>query len=187
MRLLLAQAGPSLFISRYWCSGSRAVALWMWCRWSIPLSIYIQVFRGGYWRCGFAGSEQIGEGEDTKLIKMAEETKKGGWTAGISWGSHMMFFSSIQDPLVSQAVLEQYRSRSAYKLIELDDKYHFLKKGSIVVSVISCYSYAYLMMYTFTMVCAWSVYRLTVEQDLVRELIVCKFEMIHSLNFLSNV
>ena len=41
--------------------------------------------------------------------------------------------SSHKDPLVSQAALEQYRSRSAYKLIELDDKYHFLTKGSVVV------------------------------------------------------
>lgn len=41
----------------------------------------------------------------------------------------------MQDPLVKQATLEQYRSRSAYKLIELDDKFHFLQKGSIVVSI----------------------------------------------------
>ena len=38
-----------------------------------------------------------------------------------------------KDPLVAQAALEQYRSRSAYKLIELDDKHHFLRTGSVVV------------------------------------------------------
>ena len=39
----------------------------------------------------------------------------------------------IQDPFVKQANVEQYRSRSAYKLIELDDKFHFLRRRSIVV------------------------------------------------------
>ena len=41
---------------------------------------------------------------------------------------------------MKQANLEQYRSRSAYKLIELDDKFHFLQKGSIVVSIFMKYS-----------------------------------------------
>ncbi len=34
---------------------------------------------------------------------------------------------------MSQAAVDQYRSRSAYKIIELDSKFHFLKPGSIVV------------------------------------------------------
>ena len=35
---------------------------------------------------------------------------------------------------MSRSVVDRYRCRSAYKLIELDDRYHFLKQGSIVVS-----------------------------------------------------
>ncbi|XP_064403954.1 rRNA methyltransferase 2, mitochondrial-like isoform X3 [Halichondria panicea] len=38
-----------------------------------------------------------------------------------------------KDPLVKRAVVEQYRCRSAYKLIELDDKFRFLNKGAVVV------------------------------------------------------
>ncbi len=34
---------------------------------------------------------------------------------------------------MGQAVLDHYRSRSAYKIIELDDKFHFLRPGSVVV------------------------------------------------------
>ena len=44
-----------------------------------------------------------------------------------------MLVSCVQDPLVRQATLEQYRCRSAFKLIELDDKYRIFRKGSIVV------------------------------------------------------
>ncbi len=40
---------------------------------------------------------------------------------------------AIQDPLVNRATVEHYRCRSAYKLIELDDKYHFLCRGAVVV------------------------------------------------------
>ena len=36
---------------------------------------------------------------------------------------------------MKQAKVENYRARSAFKLIELDDKYHFLKPSSIVVCV----------------------------------------------------
>lgn len=46
--------------------------------------------------------------------------------------------SILQDVYVKQSNVDNYRSRSAYKLIELDDKFHFLKKGSIVVNSIVC-------------------------------------------------
>ena len=39
----------------------------------------------------------------------------------------------FQDPLVSQTKRDNYRCRSAYKLIELDNKYRFLNKGTIAV------------------------------------------------------
>lgn len=44
-----------------------------------------------------------------------------------------------QDPLVRQAAMEQYRCRSAFKLIEIDDKHLIFRKGTIVVSTRDLY------------------------------------------------
>lgn len=41
----------------------------------------------------------------------------------------------INDPYVAQAKRDGYRSRAAYKLIELDDRYRFLKQGGRVVDL----------------------------------------------------
>src|SRR6202000_1514684 len=41
----------------------------------------------------------------------------------------------LNDPYVAQAKRDGYRSRAAYKLIEIDDKYHFLKSGITVVDL----------------------------------------------------
>jgi 23S rRNA (uridine2552-2'-O)-methyltransferase len=41
----------------------------------------------------------------------------------------------LNDPYVAQARREGYRSRAAYKLIEIDDKHHLLKPGMIVVDL----------------------------------------------------
>lgn len=41
----------------------------------------------------------------------------------------------LNDPYVAAARREGYRSRAAYKLIEIDDKYHFLHPGAVVVDL----------------------------------------------------
>jgi 23S rRNA (uridine2552-2'-O)-methyltransferase len=41
----------------------------------------------------------------------------------------------LNDPYVAQAKREGYRSRAAYKLIEIDDKHHLLKPGMTVVDL----------------------------------------------------
>ena len=41
----------------------------------------------------------------------------------------------LNDPYVQAAKREGYRARAAYKLLELDDKYHFLKPGLKVVDL----------------------------------------------------
>ncbi|HKU05587.1 MAG TPA: RlmE family RNA methyltransferase [Bradyrhizobium sp.] len=41
----------------------------------------------------------------------------------------------LNDPYVAKARREGYRSRAAFKLIEIDDKYHFLKSGMTVVDL----------------------------------------------------
>jgi 23S rRNA (uridine2552-2'-O)-methyltransferase len=41
----------------------------------------------------------------------------------------------LNDPYVAKAKREGYRSRAAYKLVEIDDKYHLLKPGMTVVDL----------------------------------------------------
>lgn len=41
----------------------------------------------------------------------------------------------LNDPYVQAAKREGYRSRAAYKLLEIDDKYHLLKQGARVVDL----------------------------------------------------
>jgi 23S rRNA (uridine2552-2'-O)-methyltransferase len=41
----------------------------------------------------------------------------------------------LNDPYVAQAKREGFRSRAAFKLSEIDDKYHFLKHGARVVDL----------------------------------------------------
>jgi 23S rRNA (uridine2552-2'-O)-methyltransferase len=41
----------------------------------------------------------------------------------------------LNDPYVAQAKRDGYRSRAAYKLIEIDDKHHFLRAGITVVDL----------------------------------------------------
>jgi 23S rRNA (uridine2552-2'-O)-methyltransferase len=41
----------------------------------------------------------------------------------------------LNDPYVAQAKRDGLRSRAAYKLIEIDDKYHFLKRGISVIDL----------------------------------------------------
>src|SRR5882762_10240770 len=41
----------------------------------------------------------------------------------------------LNDPYVTKAKAEGYRSRAAYKLIEIDDKYRVLKPGMTVVDL----------------------------------------------------
>src|SRR5512140_3582135 len=41
----------------------------------------------------------------------------------------------LNDPYVAQAKREGFRSRAAFKLIEIDDKHHFLKPGAKVADL----------------------------------------------------
>jgi 23S rRNA (uridine2552-2'-O)-methyltransferase len=41
----------------------------------------------------------------------------------------------LNDPYVREAREKGYRSRAAFKLIELDQKFHFLKKGAVVLDL----------------------------------------------------
>src|SRR3982751_2822228 len=41
----------------------------------------------------------------------------------------------LNDPYVAQAKKDGWRSRAAYKLIEMDDRYHLLKPGQKIVDL----------------------------------------------------
>ena len=52
-----------------------------------------------------------------------------------SQSSRQWLERQLNDPYVARARREGYRSRAAYKLIEIDDKHHLLKKGARVVDL----------------------------------------------------
>jgi 23S rRNA (uridine2552-2'-O)-methyltransferase len=52
-----------------------------------------------------------------------------------SLSSKLWLERQINDPYVARAKREGYRSRAAYKLIEIDDKHRFLKSGGRVVDL----------------------------------------------------
>jgi len=52
-----------------------------------------------------------------------------------SLSSKLWLERQLNDPYVARAKREGYRSRAVYKLIEIDDKYRFLKPGARVVDL----------------------------------------------------
>src|ERR687895_1507147 len=58
---------------------------------------------------------------------------KGG--RGRSLSSKLWLERQLNDPYVARAKREGLRSRAAYKLAEIDDKFHFLKSGAKVIDL----------------------------------------------------
>ncbi len=54
---------------------------------------------------------------------------------GLKASSREWLTRQLNDPYVPAAKAEGYRSRAAFKLLELDDKFHFLKKGARVLDL----------------------------------------------------
>jgi 23S rRNA (uridine2552-2'-O)-methyltransferase len=54
---------------------------------------------------------------------------------GLKAGSARWLERQLNDPYVAQAKAQGYRSRAAFKLIELDEKFHFLKSGARVLDL----------------------------------------------------
>ncbi|MBL1256761.1 RlmE family RNA methyltransferase [Methylocystis sp. Sn-Cys] len=52
-----------------------------------------------------------------------------------SLSSTLWLERQLNDPYVARAKREGYRSRAAYKLIEMDDRYHLLKPGARIVDL----------------------------------------------------
>lgn len=58
------------------------------------------------------------------------KTARGRTTSSARWLERQ-----LNDPYVAAAKRDGYRSRAAYKIIEIDDKHHFLKTGARVVDL----------------------------------------------------
>jgi 23S rRNA (uridine2552-2'-O)-methyltransferase len=56
-------------------------------------------------------------------------------TRGLKASSRQWLARQLNDPYVHAAKSKGYRSRAAFKLIELDEKFHFLKKGARVLDL----------------------------------------------------
>lgn len=54
---------------------------------------------------------------------------------GLKPSSARWLMRQLNDPYVAQAKAKGYRSRAAFKLIELDDKFHILKSGARVLDL----------------------------------------------------
>jgi 23S rRNA (uridine2552-2'-O)-methyltransferase len=87
--------------------------------------------RGVLERRWFLKSKQTDMAKDT--TGRLHVTVKTGGKRKLS--SKLWLERQLNDPYVAQARREGYRSRAAYKLIEIDDKYHFLKPGLTVVDL----------------------------------------------------
>lgn len=48
-------------------------------------------------------------------------------------GAQNWLIRQMSDPYVKRARNENYRCRSAFKLVEIDERYHILKPGQVVV------------------------------------------------------
>jgi 23S rRNA (uridine2552-2'-O)-methyltransferase len=70
------------------------------------------------------------KGGDARPLAVRVKTGKGRKLSSKLWLARQ-----LNDPYVARAKREGYRSRAAYKLIEIDDKARFLKKGARVIDL----------------------------------------------------
>src|SRR5262249_59435816 len=85
---------------------------------------------GGVGRGGGRGGPAVSParqkgGRGERDLKVRLRTGK-----GRSLSQRLWLERQLNDPYVARARREGFRSRAAYKLIEIDDKHHFLKAGS---------------------------------------------------------
>ncbi len=69
-------------------------------------------------------------GRGQRDLKVRVKTARGRKSSSTRWLERQ-----LNDPYVRRAKAEGYRGRAAFKIIELDDKYHFLTPGARVVDL----------------------------------------------------
>lgn len=82
---------------------------------------------------GGAGGSRAGRGNSgrgQRDLRVRVKTAKGRKISSTLWLERQ-----LNDPYVVRAKREGYRGRAAYKILELDDKYRFLKPGARVVDL----------------------------------------------------
>lgn len=75
-------------------------------------------------------SEKFTKGGGSRNIHTRVKTARGRSNSSVRWLARQ-----LNDPYVKQAKRDGYRSRAAYKLIEIDEKLHILKPGAHVVDL----------------------------------------------------
>jgi 23S rRNA (uridine2552-2'-O)-methyltransferase len=78
-------------------------------------------------------SGPVTKGGDARAAKSLHEKVKS--ARGRKLSSTRWLQRQLNDPYVQRAKQDGYRSRAAYKLIELDERFHLLKKGDRVVDL----------------------------------------------------
>jgi 23S rRNA (uridine2552-2'-O)-methyltransferase len=79
------------------------------------------------------GSKGAGKGGTTPTARMMHtkvKTARGRTNSSTRWLQRQ-----LNDPYVAQARADGYRSRAAYKIIELDDRFNFLRPGKRIVDL----------------------------------------------------
>jgi len=82
------------------------------------------------WRRGGPAVSPARSGRGGRELKVRVRTGR-----GRSLSSKLWLDRQLNDPYVARAKREGFRSRAAYKLAEIDDKFHFLKSGARVVDL----------------------------------------------------
>jgi 23S rRNA (uridine2552-2'-O)-methyltransferase len=71
-----------------------------------------------------------GQGMEARSLRTRVKTAKGRKLSSMLWLERQ-----LNDPYVKKAKAEGYASRAAYKLKEIDDRYHLLHKGAVVIDL----------------------------------------------------
>src|SRR5258705_3794373 len=71
-----------------------------------------------------------GRGDGGRELKVRVKTAK-----KRSHSSTLWLERQLNDPYVARAKREGFRSRAAYKLLEIDERYHFLQPGQRIVDL----------------------------------------------------
>lgn len=84
----------------------------------------------GWWRSGGVIVTVRSKSSGSRELKVRVKTGKGRKLSSKLWLERQ-----LNDPYVARARREGMRSRAAFKLAEIDDKAHFLKKGGRVIDL----------------------------------------------------
>ena len=75
-------------------------------------------------------NKKDGAGSTTRVLRTKVKKKR-----GLKESSRRWLERHLNDPYVQRSKADGYRSRAAYKLIEIDDKHHLLKPGQKVIDL----------------------------------------------------